>query len=239
MKECCFFISAGKESILCNYILNNKEKILNDFDVFIIFYDEDESYFEKLKTISKKAEKNKGTKFSLLKKHYHAFKILDYKYVFVFDDDCKLINGEFVDLYHLIKKYNLSLISPSHDGGGKISHPIMVCKKGNHILRYTNFIEMNFPVFETQSLEKFLQVYNFEVLGFGIDWWYLNILESNKNLNCAIYDGVKVYNPKNTDKSNCKIDQNYSRNFLTDQWIKLQAEKNILTWNHENLKFLY
>lgn len=238
-KKSCFFISAGNNSLLCNYIFNNKV-LLNNFDVIINFYDTDESYFKKLSNIATHIEKYKTTKFISLKKMYDSSKIKKYECVYVFDDDAILIKGKYIRLQNLMLNYNLSIISPSHSKTGKISYKELETKNGDHVLRYVNFIEMNFPVFSRNALEKYMNVYDGSLCGYGNDWWFLNVIEADKKECCAICDSVVVENPQHNkkNKSNC-IDSFMSLQKRGEEFIQTCKKQNLKVWNVETTKYIY
>lgn len=238
-KKSCFFISAGNNSLLCNHILKHKV-FLNNFDLIINFYDTDESYFKKLSNIATHIEKNKTTKFISLKKMYDYAKIKNYECVYVFDDDAILIKGTFIKLQNLMLKYNLSLISPSHSKNGKISFQELETQEGNHILRYVNFIEMNFPVFSRNALEKYMNVYDGSLCGYGNDWWFLNAIEADKNEFCAVCDNVIVENPHHhkKNKSNC-IDSFMSLQKRSEEFLQVCKKQNLRDWNVRTTKYIY
>ncbi len=238
-KKSCFFISAGNNSLLCNHILN-KKIILNNFDLIINFYGDDNSYFKKIANVSTHIEKNKTTKFIALKKMYDSSKIKDYECVFVFDDDAILIKGNFLRLQNLMLNYKLSMISPSHSKHGKISYKEHETKEGNHIFRYVNFIEMNFPVFSRKSLASYMNVYDGSLCGYGNDWWYLNAIQADKKECCAICDDVIIENPQHhkKNKSNC-IDSFMSLKKRQEEFVEVFKKQNLKTWEVKTTKYIY
>ena len=238
-KKSCFFISAGNNSLLCNHILN-KKVMLNNFDIIINFYDTDEYYFKKLSNIATHIEKNRTTKFISLKKMYDSSRIKNYECVYVFDDDAILIKGNYIRLQNLMLNYKLSIISPSHSKYGKVPYKELETKNGNHILRYVNFIEMNFPVFSRNALEKYMNVYDGSLCGYGNDWWYLNVIEAEKKECCAICDSVIVENPHHDkkNKSNC-INSFMSLQKRGEEFEKVFEEKKLKMWDVKTTKYVY
>ena len=60
-------------------------------------------------------------------------------------------------MFSISKKYNLWICAPTFKNTPdcKISHPITISKEKKE-MRYTNFIEVNTPLFNKYALEKFL-----------------------------------------------------------------------------------
>jgi hypothetical protein len=138
-----------------------------------------------------------------------------------------------------MQKYNLDIGSPSHSNSGIVSHHIMRFNDGNHIFRYTNFIEMNFPVFAKNALKKYMFSYDGELCGWGNDWWYLNILQSNKNKNCGIIDSVCVKNPSHHEKNYKSINDFMPRENRRLQWEKLRHDMQLHEWSQKTIDFVY
>lgn len=171
---------------------------------------------------------------------YDSAKIKNYECVYVFDDDAILIKGNFIRLQNLMLKYNLSIISPSQSKNGKISYQELKTKEGNYILRYVNYIEMNFPVFSRKALEKYMNVYDGSLSGYGNDWWYLNVVKAYKNECCAICDDVIIENPHHykKNKSNC-IDSFMNLQEREKEFIKIYKKQNLKMWEIKTTKYIY
>ena len=52
-------------------------------------------------------------------------------------------------------------------------------QRGNN-LRYTEFIEMANPLFRTDILTAFLDVLDDNLSDYGIDYWFLQLIEANR-----------------------------------------------------------
>jgi len=192
----CFFTSIGDDLSLIQYI-----KINYDYDIVCNYYGINNCVYKKIKLLTKMCTNEKISKFQSLYRLYENIK--DYDQIIIFDDDAIITDGNIDILINLMIKYNLEIISPSHDHKGKISHAIQKHQIGNHIYRQVNFVEMNFPIFSKSMLEKFMSVYDGNMVGWGIDYIY-----SNLATNIGIVDDVIVYNPLNSVKIENLLDQN-------------------------------
>jgi hypothetical protein len=151
----------------------------------------------------------------------------------VFDDDAKIVFGDLDHLLNLKKRYDTDITSCAQDTRGKVSHKIHIPHEGNHILRYVNFIELNFPVFKIDFLIKFMNVYDGILSGWGIDHWYSQLGTGDKNM--AIVDKIMIYNPRNSNKINNLISKSQRKN----QWINCKQQYNLKDIVPKNLGFLY
>lgn len=251
MKSIAIYISAGNNDTFSEYCIKNFSE---DCDIIINYYGNDNKYGDFLFKNCTKFSTIKTTKFISLKKNYNRFNIKKYNCVYVFDDDCIPIKGNLLGLYEIMMKYNLSLVSPSHDPKGKGLIELMHHKQGGHKFRYTNFIEMNFPVFSQEALYNYMKAYDGKLCGWGNDWWFCSVNNCNTQLNCGIYDQIIVKNPYNKDKKYTygllndhtykNIEKSEIDNFMTkgdrrNQWIHTMKKYNIREWKRQNLKFIY
>lgn len=76
--------------------------------------------------------------------------------------------------FELREQFDLWLLQPAFDPAGKISHTVTRLQVGPS-LRYTNFIEMTCPLFEKQALDRFMNVFDPSLKGWGADWWFLQV----------------------------------------------------------------
>ena len=227
------FSSVGNNDKFLPFCLNNK-----CCDLFVNFYGSDDKIYSSLKTYSQSVSKIKTTKFPALKYMYENSKLCEYDYVFVLDDDCTIEYGELCNIPVAMQKYNIDIASACHSIKGKISHGIMKHHQGEHIFRYVNFVEMNFPIFSSASLKKYMSIYDGKLCGWGNDWWYLQTINS-KNKNCAIFDNVCVINPYRHQKDSVSIDNFMSREDRCSEWRQTQKDLNLREWGHRNLEFIY
>jgi hypothetical protein len=251
MKSSAIYISSGNNDTFGKYAI---KKYSQYCDIIINYYGSNGADLNFFKTHAKRFSKLNTTKFISLKENYHKLHINKYDCVYVFDDDCIPVQGNLLDLYKILINYSLALISPSHDPRGKGLIKLMHHKPGSHKFRYTNFIEMNFPVFSQEALHKYMKIYDGKLCGWGNDWWFCHVNNCYKILNCGIYDNVIVRNPFGVNKKQTygelndhtysKIEKSDIDNFMTkgdrrQQWIKTMLDNNIREWHRKNLKYVY
>lgn len=237
------FSSVGDDDKFLNFYHNQ----LDCCDLFVNFYGSDDRVYSILKKYSKNISRINTTKFPSLKSMYNNSELSTYDYVFVFDDDCIIMPsitiseyGNLCDIPILMKKYNLDIASPCHSDDGKISHKIMKYHAGNHIFRYVNFIEMNFPIFSKRGLQKYMSTYDGKLCGWGNDWWYLNTIHSFKEeKNCGIVDSICVKNPNKTEKCFPSIDNFMQENARALEWQETKIKFNLKQWQHRTMEFIY
>jgi len=193
MNNICFFTSIGNNLTLIDYIKNTY-----DYDIVCNYYGENIDVLEKIKEKSVYCENNKICKFPALKKLYDV--VSEYDYIFIYDDDALVTQGSLDSLINIAYKYKLDLVSSAHCSLGKISWPIHLPVKGNHLFRYVNFIELNFPIFSKNGLKKFMDQYDGLLCDWGVDYWYSYILQPEINFNMAIVDSIVIHNPKDSMK---------------------------------------
>ena len=119
------------------------------------------------------------------------------------------------------KKYKLSICQPAFiKEHSKISHKITEVEP-NVILKYTNFVEVNTPVFDKKSLLNLMKYYHPSLIGWGIDYLYIWANGFHKTNKYAIIDSIKCINPQDIKKNN-KRELNKIKNFdkRTDYWKK-------------------
>lgn len=241
MVKNAIFLCVGDAEVFSFYCIDN---LLDHFDLIINFFGSDDKKFELLKNKATYIERSSGTKFITLKNIYDKNNLLinKYEYVVCWDDDAIIISGNLQDTIGLAKTFNIKIISPCHDSSGKISHQIMRQYPGNHILRYTNFIEMNFPIFRADVLGQYLSIYDGSLCGFGNDWWYLSTIDATNESNyaCAINDSFVVNNPHNyyyTDKD--KINNFVSIQDRKKQWQMTKTKYGLTEWNQKTLAYVH
>ena len=235
MKLALFSSVADNSETIKHYLSHMK----NYCDLFINYYGQEFKIYNDIKSNCKYIQNKYTTKFPALKQCYNNSSLNKYDYVFVFDDDMVLQEGNLLDIIKIMVNYNLELASASHSLLGKISHPIMIKNKGNHIFRYTNFVEMNFPVFSKNALHKYMSVYDGKLCGWGNDWWYLNALNSNTQKNAAIIDRVCIENPHSDKKKDPTIHSFMKSSDRQKQWLTIKNKLDLIEWYEDNLEFIY
>jgi len=186
------FSSVGDNTNFDSLWINNDMK----YDVYVIYYGDDENIFNKYKNTVKFIEKRKGSKFQNFKYFYEKyFEIINnYEYFFILDDDIVIDVNNINNMFEIAKKYDLSICAPSFLKSSKISHAITK-QKGNTILTYTNFVEVNTPLFNKKSLQNLMIFLDYSLIGFGIDYLYIWANDINKENDYAIIHSIGCANP--------------------------------------------
>jgi len=188
------FTSAGDYSNLQVWVNGYR-----DFDLWISYCGNQPGRY---KDLSDYYMSKKGGKFPSL--HYvyqHWKKIIEqYEAILVLDDDILINSSKINKLFKIREEYDLWILQPSFEHIGKISHKITKVNPFT-LLRYTNFVEMNCPLFSTNKLFDFLNVFDPTLAGWGTDWWYLDILAKDRENKIAIIDIVTCVKPHDETKN--------------------------------------
>lgn len=173
------------------------------YDIYAIYYGNNINRFNRYKSRVKYIEKRKGSKFQNLLYILRKFpKILDmYDYFFILDDDILMNVEDINNMFYLADVNNLTICAPSFKPESKISHTI-TRNKSRALLTYTNFIEVNTPLFNRESLKKLLPYLDDKLIGWGIDYLYMWCNRFNKNNKYAIIHAVSCINPQEIHKNN-------------------------------------
>ena len=164
-----------------------------------------------------------------------------YQSIWVCDDDIIIDPAQACQLPDIIRNFGLSVLSPAHSPEGKLSHRIMVQQAGDHFLRFTNFVEMTCPMFTGPALLDFLHQYDGSLSGFGMDWWYGNVLRMNSAPSGAITDAISIVNPHDQQKTggHREISSFADDNLRKAEWKQAMEKHKLKEWLHKDLYKLY
>jgi len=193
------FTSAGDNTNFDDLWVSNNQ----NYDIYVIYYGNDESNFEKYKEKVKFIEKRKGSKFQNFYYFYKNYPeiIKEYDYFFILDDDIIFNTNDINNMFYYAKKYDLLICQPSFTIQSAISHFITL--NNPHIfLSYTNFIEVNTPLFKKEALIKFIDNYDPILIGWGIDFLYIQCNGKGLKKSYAIIHKIVCCNPKSENKKN-------------------------------------
>jgi len=191
-----------------------------NYDIYVIYYGDDEEKYNMYKEKVDFIERRKGSKFQNfhylyrnkpnLINHYERFFILDDD--IIFDNISNPINDSnpINEMFNISKEYDLWLCGPTFkkDGRSKISWNITI-NQPNNLLRYTNFVEVNTPLFNKYALDKFMRYYDPALIGWGIDYLYSYALLVNTDIEIymkkiALIDKITCVNPIDEYKNNSR-----------------------------------
>jgi hypothetical protein len=193
------FTSAGNNTEFYKNWISPDQK----YDIFVIYYGDDEEKFNLYKEKVKFIEKRKGSKFQNFHYFYNKYSeiINQYNYFFILDDDIIFNSNDINSMFFYAKNYNLLICQPSFDKKSIISHNITK-HKSNLLLAYTNFIEVNVPLFNKDAIDKLMSIYDPILIGWGIDFLYMQINDKNLKNKFAIIHKIKCINPEPIKKIN-------------------------------------
>ena len=206
------FTSAGDNSSFDELWLNKNQS----YDVFVIYFGDNEHIFEKYKSKVYFCHKKRGSKFQnfyyFYKNYAHVIQLYDY--IFILDDDICMSSQDIEQMFNIAAKYDLLICQPSFSEESQISHPITK-HNPNVLLQYTNFVEVNTPLFKKEALIRLMDRYNNILIGWGID--YLSIYANGIELTnkYAIIHDVKCTNPTIDNK---KYKRKELNNIVNCQW---------------------
>jgi FkbM family methyltransferase len=121
--------------------------------------------------------------------------LAQYDFIWVADDDLIVAPVDIGRLFEISSEYDFWISQPAFSSRGRVSHPITGWGGIDSSIRIVNFVEITCPLFRKDKLDEFLGVYDGELVGWGIDWWYCNHFEANRNRKLAVIDEVVVTNP--------------------------------------------
>ncbi len=220
------FTSAGDNAQIYRWIQGPRS-----FDLWVCYYGDEKNRY---KDITDFYISRKGGKFPNLHYVYQHWKnILNhYKGILVIDDDIIIDSASISNLFKILEQYDLWLLQPSFDPIGKISHPIT---KANPFtfLRYTNFVEVTCPLFRKDKLDAFMEVYDPVLIGWGVDYWFLNVLGPNIKGKVAVIDAISCINPHNLLKGGQReIDLLQETPIRKKIWEQIKEQYNIKVQDH-------
>ncbi|WP_130649406.1 hypothetical protein [Egicoccus halophilus] len=189
MERRLVFVSAGDRHRLDPSLVSG-----NGFDVLIYFYGDDRGVQNDLARRGQLVERKGGKWPNLLAAHRsNVANLGSYDAVLVLDDDLALTNIEVLRLFDVREHYNLCIAQPAFDRRGRVSYAISTPSPWTS-LRYVELVEVNAPLFAAEQLITFLDVYDGSLTGWGVDWWYTEVLCSGARM-FAVVDEVVCINP--------------------------------------------
>ncbi len=212
------YTSAGDNANLIKWIKGKRY-----FDLWITYYG---NYEGRYREFADYYNMRKDGKFPNL---YHAYQVWphifnQYEAILVMDDDILIRAAQINRLFKIRKKYDLWILQPAFEPKGKISHRITRVNPYT-LLRYTNFVEVTCPLFRQDKLERFMKTYDPVLLGWGVDWWFLDVLGKNIKDRIAIIDCVTCINPLDSAKDGQReIDRLQTPNQRLEIWKKIKRK---------------
>lgn len=218
------FTSAGNNSQLNHWLKGEK-----NFDLWISYFGDNENKYRELADYYMM---RKGGKFPVLHYIYQQWQAIvsQYDAVFVLDDDLIFTGTDIGQLFGTLMTENLALLQPAFDKRGKVSFKLNEVQPFSK-LRYANFVEVACPMFTQAELTNFMNVYDPELIGWGVDYWFSELIakkDAQKN-KIAIIDYISCINPRDEMKIDNKreIDLLQSRDDRIATWEAIKIANNL------------
>jgi hypothetical protein len=182
------FTSAGDQGNVLPWLEGRR-----NFDLWVTYYGHQGHLY---RDVASFYNRRRGSKFQNLLFAFQTWPHLfaHYEAILVMDDDIRIGGREISRLFELRAELDLWLLQPAFRPRGKISHPITRLDHSTR-WRYTNFVEVTCPLFRRDKLDAFLKVYDPVLVGFGIDWWFMEVLGEDLEGKVAIIDEISCVNP--------------------------------------------
>lgn len=195
------FTSAGDNTNFIKWWCSSKE--IQKYDIYVFYYGNDDTNYKHYGSHVTHIERSIGSKFQNFYKFWQKYyEIIDqYDRFFILDDDIEITCEDINEMFEISKKHNLEICAPSFTNKSQVTYNI-TGHKDNILLSYTNFVEVNTPLFTKTALETLMKVYDPILIGWGIDILYIwaNGLH-NKN-SYAIVHKIQCRNPPTDTKKN-------------------------------------
>jgi hypothetical protein len=177
----------------------------SNYHIYIIYYGDNDEIYNEYKSNVHYIEKRKASKFQNFKYFYDKYPEIIEKYdrFFILDDDIEFGVEDINKMFDISTKYDLQICGPSFTHDSKISHKITI-NKNNTLLTYTNFVEVNVPLFTKEALDKFINILDSNLIGYGIDIFYIWCNGVDREDAYAIVHAVTCKNPHDNEKKTKK-----------------------------------
>eukprot|EP00935_MAST-01C_sp_MAST-1C-sp1_P001389 g1389.t1 len=207
------------------------------FDLWVVYYGQDPVIYSKYAEVADRIEWRKGSKFQNL---YHVYQtcaaqLAQYSRIFVADDDIVMDEAAIERLFQISAEHDLWICQPAFRPESKLSHEITLRQRGT-LLRYTNFVEVNTPVFSSDALVKCLEAYDERLIGWGVDYLCLWTLGKDERRRYAVIDAVPCINPEDNQKSDKTRELNKLKGVQSraETWEQLAEARGMPeSWEHE------
>lgn len=204
-----------------------------NYDVMAVYYGKNQKIFNKYTSKVDYIMQRKGSKFQNFHYVYTNYRDIIDKYdrFFILDDDIIFNVEDINEMFKISKKYDFWICGPTFKNVNecKISHNITISKPEN-LFRYTNFVEVNVPLFNKHALDKLMNYYDPILIGWGIDFLYIWCCGYEHKDKYALVDKITCINPHDNKKSGTR-ELNQIKNVHSRQkiWEDFKKKYNIKT----------
>jgi hypothetical protein len=214
------YTSAGENANVLQWVRGSRS-----FDLWITYYgDRPMSLVQQADYYNAR----KGAKYQNFHHVYQTWPLLLQKYdaIFLLDDDIIIDTPSINRLFEFREQFDYWVLQPAFTPWGKISHPITKVRR-SCVRRHTNFVENNCALFKREILDAFMKVYDPLLIGWGIDWWYLDIMGPDLRGRVAIIDAVPCANPHDYIKGGREIERLQSTSVRKALWHQIRERYQI------------
>lgn len=185
LRKNCVISAVGRNSLHKKWLVNGDNR---SFDLHLIVYDDSYGRFYN------------DADFLFLRKGYKLRLVYDYlkqhpeylehySYFFIPDDDIDTDALQIERLFRAMEIYSLQIAQPSlRQSYYSFSHTLNVHFS---IMRYTNYVEMMLPCFSKDALRKVVETFNANESGWGIEYHWASLINSNEH-DMAIIDDIAM-----------------------------------------------
>ena len=160
-------------------------KPVKDYDLALVYYGDQKGYPEENQT------KAKGTKFALIHNYLSSRpEVFNYQYIWMPDDDIVLDSEGIEKMFQMAEQYDLWICQPSIMGWYGLD---ITLHHKNSILRYTNYVEIMCPCFQTKALQQCMGTFRENKTGWGIDHMWNKMLGHPTDKIAILDDIVAVH----------------------------------------------
>ena len=183
-----------------------------NYDIMAVYYGKSDGNYNKYSKSVDWILKRKGSKFQNFQFVFNNHKDIIDKYdrFFILDDDIVFDSNDINNMFKISRKYDFWICGPTFKNVPecKISHINTESQVPNNFkgtqFRYTNFVEVNVPLFNRKALDKLMNIYDPVLIGWGIDYLYIWSCDMNHKRRFALIDSITCINPQDNTKKNNK-----------------------------------
>ena len=212
-----------------------------NYDIYVIYYGDNETNYNRYKSKVKFIEKRQGSKFQNFKYFYEKYIdiINNYDRFFILDDDIIINVNDINSMFDISRKYNLDICGPSFSFDSKLTYTFTRHKR-KVLLTYTNFVEVGVPLFNRIALDKLMEKLTYELIGWGIDFLYIYCNGLEKKTSYAIIHKIICKNPRDKEKKNPVRELNNIKNCdqrgkIWDTFAKKNGMKDFKRLEYQNI----
>jgi len=224
MRPYLVYTSAGKHNNVKRWLQGRSRS----YDLWVTNYSDSPGL---LRDVADYYNERKGAKFPNFAHivRNNREKLEQYEAIMIMDDDIIISPKKLERLFSQLLEQDLWIITPAFSRLGKLTHDTTERKIISQY-RYTNFAEVTCPIFRTDKLLSFMDVYDSDLTCFGVDWWYLNFLNDTSHTKIVISDENYCINPRDFHKNTTtrEIDKYISGEDRITHW---EEKKKILGIN--------